>query len=373
MDRGRENVPAIQEETEGLENESKVSSEIEPTKDETPYETVERVLAEIQQADGQDSGEENDQEETNERQTRGRQDNAVRQQAQEIAPPASFNAEEKEAFNKAPKKVKEAFNRLMASRETHFHRVNTDLQRRSAEIASIMETVTPYYNSKPELMEAGYTPARFIGSLVAAHQKLLNPETKIEALLGLAEDVGIEPEDLMAIRDKYQGTGRAPARAAQVPITSAPEFIAIQNELHALRSQISQPAIDEQVRGINDVINARDAQGRYIYPKMHEPGFYENSVKPLAQSLLKAAPTLTAAEAVKRAYQSLEPSAAFNQASHSASVAQQSNTNRQPSAISVRGRTSAPTSLDAGEFPPEALSGSARDTAAWVMKQLRGN
>lgn len=366
MEEGREDLSELQDSDEErilIEEEEYYEDEEEATDseedDESIHDMVARLSKEIEAENEEESSEEPDQQ-------------YAEQEPVEIADPyespAALSARSKEALARLPKYIREEIAALEKSRERTFHSAIQRARSEERESRSVREAIRPYYVSHPELAESGITESQFVTRLVAAHQKLTNPKTALQTWMGIGSQIGIDERHLADIAENYGGD-----KPAQVDIKAHPEFQALQQTVGQLQSQITAaqnaPVIAKVNEELNSVFLERDAQGNYVYPLMTRPGFYEQRVKPLALNLARIDPSLTATEAIKRAYAAVTGQG-YSSQPNGAGLPARNIQNSKPSAISVRGRTSIPTRSNDGDFaPPEVLNGTMHDLVEWAAKR----
>jgi len=224
----------------------------------------------------------------------------------------------------------------------------------------------------PELQSEGFTESKLVASLLAAHQRLTNPETAIQAYAELGMQLGLDSDKLSDLL----GDAGKPRNAASVDISQHPQFVALQNELKRVSSvvggaqkQYEERAVGEALKEVQALQNEKDQFGRFRYPKLHDAEFLERT-KPLVSALAKSLPDLSYGEILRRAHDSLEGSASPAQANQSRLANQRQLAAPQAAGVSVRGK-SAPSSAGLmEEITAEAL-GDARSSAMWALKQLR--
>jgi hypothetical protein len=377
MSTGREGLQEVQEgEQPGVEAEEEYIEEgedygeDEEIEDETARETVERVLRESKE---QDAGAEAETEDEPQAQEQPDVEPAAEPKlSKDYEPPARFNAHEKESFNKAPKKVKEAIHRMVSDHERRFMQVKGEVTAAQAEARHIVEAVRPYLLAHPELTEQGYTESKIVSGLIASHQKLTNPETAVEKWLDIGAQIGIGQETLLALREQSGASNPAPA--------ANPEFQALQTQVNTLTSEREQWQQQQNAAAVNSITAelsvVRDEMdpvtGQYLRPELHQDAFIDQA-KPLVSALIGSVPGMSYGDALKSAYQTLTGRSVngnANQAPQPRHPNNQTPSRANTAAVSVRGRSAPMTQGQDVELPQEAL-GSARESVAWALQQLR--
>lgn len=374
MSEGREDVSGVQEEAEVLSTLEPEAPEIDDgPKEETARQTVERVLKAAEK-EAEEAETDEDKTAVEKSQVAPKKPEKAKkaprpEPAAEIRAPNRFKVEHKEVFNKLPPELKRALSDMVRDHEGSYTRAMQTAAAKEKEAAHVIEAVRPYLLAHPELQDAGYTESRIVSSLIAAHQRLTNPKTAKQAYYELGKQIGIPDATLQGIV----------AGQAQEPpdITQHPQFRALQQELNQVKSTIGNSqqqqfnaTVDTIVSEIEAVREETDANGRYLYPRLHDAEFLE-SAKPLVSALRKARPQLSYGAAFKEAHQILNGGHS-SQPIQARLPAKQTNEQARAAAVSVRGRSAvaAPSQLDSSEIPPEAL-GSAADSVRWALKQLR--
>lgn len=344
-------------------------------KNESARETVERVLREASKEDG--TGSKNVKPEKHPGTTKeAKGPTSVRQTppAEDVKPLGRLTVPQREVFNKLPPPLKTAYNEMIRSHEQKFTEVTSKAAQKEKDAQHVIETVRPYLLAHPELQEAGFTESKLVSSLVATHQRLTNPQTSISEYVKIGKGLGIPDEVLQQISGASGQKGGQP-----VNISQHPEFRALQDELNRIKSEVDGRKTQEVNSTVSRILSEmetvreeKDGNGKYLYPELFDDAFLDR-VKPLVSALVGADPKLSYGEALKRARNTLLGVPGYsNQQSQTRLPAGSANNNRATAAaVSVRGRVSAP--LVPGEvqdIPPEAL-GSARDTVAWALKQMR--
>lgn len=289
--------------------------------------------------------------------------------ADRFDPPQRLSAKQKEVFNALPPPLKAAVGSLFAEHERTFTAAMIQTRQAEANARSVVEAVQPFAT---KWAERGFTVPSAIAALAAANERLTDEKTKREAYLALGRDIGIDFDEVAAI-----ARGEAPAAQAGAGISSHPEIVALRQELAALRSEREQ-SVTQQVQQTAQSIAAelaavRDEQdqfGRYLYPEMHEEGFFERA-KPLVSGLRATIPGLSYADALKRAYSALTGNQTGNsqQPNQARFPAKQEPQQRALSAaVSVRGRTMPQTT---GTLMPDKIPDSVRETTRMALEQLR--
>lgn len=362
---------------------TEITEEVETNEPETPEESVREALKELQEsADHGGEGEEAPQAEEPiqeqpkpEKVTKGKKAKEAQaaEPVEDISPPQRLNATDKETFNKLPPRLKMATARMFKEIEANFTRTQQEMQSLIQENQHLISSVRPYYTSNPDLAASGITESQLITALIGAHMKLTNPKTDRAAIEKLASDRGYR---IQFVDDS--GAVQQTSSAQAPSLESSPAFQAIHSELEGLRewkkqqeeAQVSSrsASIISELQG---VMNEKDQFGRYRYPEMHEPDFFERA-KPLVSALVGTISGLSYGDALKRAYSSMtgkpiENSAQLNQARFPSTNTQ----NRAVSAaVTVRGRSSSPMSYPASETQVSANE-TPEQSARIALEELR--
>jgi len=371
MSEGREDVSAVQEEPiddEALEVDDVEDEELEDddTSNETARETAERVLKDLQEEDNGESSPENEEVENKV------QDKEVLEPEPEVDydAPSRFTPTQKAVFKRASPQMKRALADLVSNTESAFTKGMTKVAAREKEASHVVEAVRPYYTQHPELAENGYSESSFISGLVAVHQKLSNPQTARAEIIRIARDNGMG--DLINEETAIESGAML-----------TPEMQALQNQNNELSSKVDSLTTAERQRELAPVVNQyeqvrqlKDASGQLMYPELYDDAFLDQA-KPLVEAFVKTVPGITAGEALLRAHARLtgrNGDFGNNQPTRLPTTDNKTLQRATSANVSVRGKTSAPAApVIPNEFPKEALSSNPRDTAAWVLKNMRGN
>lgn len=205
-------------------------------------------------------------------------------QAQEIPPPISWRAEEKEAFKALPKPVQETIARREAEREKAWNRSQMEVsqyRRKYQELDSVLAPLEETWARN------GLTAGAVIRNFVAWQKHLdTNPQ---QALAELAQSYGISPETI----------GQA---APQIDPTISHLQQQIQQLQQALttREQSEEQAYMGQVeQGISMFAEEKGADGKPLRPYFND--IYQDML-PIAQALKQANPTASPTEILAAAY-----------------------------------------------------------------------
>lgn len=223
--------------------------------------------------------------------------------------PTDWTAEEKEMFYKAPKKVREAFQRRSREMQAQFTKVTQRIAEKERHVDDVVGVTNKYI---AKWGRAGLTPAQAVSALASMQDRLTAPEVsnRKEAFAELFVNSGLTADDFM---DIIQGAGKTlpqqPAQPRQQPALTQAD-IARQQYIDSMMQQQYLTQVNTAVSQIETVRNERDVSGRFIYPKMHDQQFLETQIKPLASVMMQQQPNITWGEAAKRAYLALDPSVA---------------------------------------------------------------
>jgi len=222
----------------------------------------------------------------------------------ELRPPQRLTLEQKELFNKLPKKMKgvfkEAINQLESDYAEKMSFVNTKLRENDA----INEVIGRYMNKWGG--SYGMTPSQVFSSLAAAQDRLTDPdkENRKEAYAELFLKSGLTAQDFV---DILQGTGvniPQPQNNSQPVLTEQDRVRQnwIDTQISATFNNLKDSIADE-VRSVREMVGPN---GNYLYPKLHDNQYLLQRVKPLVSAIVSATPGISYGEAVKRAYTTLE-------------------------------------------------------------------
>lgn len=378
MEQGREELSELSAESEGLEPSVGGESDVDTSADdsyESARETVEREYEKLlKDSEAEEPGQESAEPEAKQRPekpVRAAKKGAEQPQPQQegqpfnIPAPARLSLEQKELFNQIPDKLKRGVHEMFRAHEAQFTQGMQKLNAREREASGVLEAVHPYLYKHPELQEAGFTPSRLVGALIAAHQRLTDPAQSRPAIAELAEQAGLDPSIVQAIRGSQQQI----PQQQQIP-TLPPEAKEAIDYVNKLRQQQMGQLQQNIAAELTAVQNEIGPDGRYARPYLHDVAFLEKW-KPLVSAL---AGTMSYANAGKEAYRILtggqqDNSSQINQARLPANNQMQ---RAQQAAVSVRGR-SAPASTATGaldDIPTEDL-GDARQTVKLALENMR--
>lgn len=340
-------------------------------KEESPRETARRVLEETKKAEGlsKDKKEQPKGKEGGEAKQKEEKQEQVKQ-PQEVKTPSRFNAEERIAFEKLDPGMKQAVSRMVTDHQRKMTETTQKASQAEQNAKHLVETVRPYLHSRPHLMEAGYTEAGLVQGLIAVHEKLENPKTKVQEWLKIGQQSKIPGIEKVAELVSQQNGNTAQQAPAADP--------ALHNKINQLESYIRQQqqsqteaVVSQQVREIEAVRNERDATGNFKFPELYEDAFLDR-VRPLANAYLETGTARTLGQAVKLAHSALtgKPFQAGSQAGPS-NEQEQTQKQQAPAPKSLRGQPQqGGNPLNSMEIPEEALA-NPRASAAWALEQLR--
>jgi hypothetical protein len=359
----------IEETTEETTNESEPQIE----KDETVRDTVKRALEEEKaKVESPDKEELKPDKPVSDPLKAPKKAKKQQQQAPEFKGPPRFNAAEKEALAKAPAEVQLAIGRMVQEHEAKFTKTQQQLSYALQEAGAVAEAAKPLLM---ELADRGIPASLGIQGLVAAHQKLINPATATDKVFEIINTSPVDKQRLLAL---LQGEEPGSDGTATVTpdIAQHPQFVAMQTQLNTLLSQqqqVEQQRFNQTVQSITSEMEAvqmeKDQFGRFRYPKLHEPEFLDK-VKPLVSALVGNVPGLSYAEALKRAYWSIEGQSTGNSDQQNQTRLPESNNQQRAlsAAVSVRGKSSPGAT---GLAIPDKIPDSVRDTVRMALEQLR--
>lgn len=300
---------------------------------ETPQESARKALEELQsakQSDGDSSQEAPNEKQqlegqTNEPKKRGRPPlPKVDANDPEMRPPLRFDLQAKEAFNKAPPQVRKAIHKAVRDLEAMSTRATQEASKHANEARHIVEAVRPYLLAHPELAERGITESVFVSGLVAAHQKLISPETKEKTFIELAHSTG----NAHLLRDDAGQSASSQPDIANHPVVQ--QLIEQNKRLQQMiepgynRAQQAQRSEEERLvdsitAELSAVQNETDAYGNYVYPELHDEAFVKKW-NPLVSALVGTAGK-SYADAAKQAVLILRSKPEANQVNQAKSPA----------------------------------------------------
>lgn len=287
----------------------------------------------------------------------------------ELLAPERFDLKTKEIFNQLPPELKKAVHSTVKNLEGMATRATQDARKAAEDNRFIQEAVQPYV---AEFGRLGLTAPQGIATLLAAHKRLVTPETSKEAYIALGKDLGFDTSFLEQDGESTNGN---------VDLSKHPQIQQLAAENKRLREMIEpvHSGIQKQQQSQNDaaeaqifneltsVINETDSSGRYVNPKLHEEEFLE-AWKPLVSALIRTDKTIkTYKEAGQRAYDRL-----VGRSSSQSNQAKLPQNNRSVTAgVSVRGRNSAP--ISARELTETEISkDETPEQSAWrALEDLR--
>lgn len=380
MPEGAITIPGIREESEDLDFvpdlEEDASEETETndagSETETTRETVERELNRLKnEASGEDS-----KAQTNPAAQGGKTKGSKEPVAAAITPvpaPARMTAAQKELFEKLPPELQKSMAKTYSDLHGMATKATQAARKAEREATHVVEAVRPYLLAHPELQAEGFTEARLVSSLLAAHQRLSDPKTAKKAYAELGMQIGIDADKISDLLGED-----ATPRGNDFDISQHPQFVALQTQLNQVTSvlggaqkQKEQAAVGEAFKEVEALQNERDQFGRFRYPKLHDGDFLERT-KPLVSALARSLPSLGYGELLRRAHDILEGQGSPPQGNQPRLAANNSNKQlaTQAAGVSVRGKSAPAVSGQMEEIPDEAL-GDARSSALWALKQLR--
>lgn len=264
--------------------------------------------------------------------------------SENIAPPQRWSAESKEWFNKLPPQAKKEFAKAAREQEAYFTNVAQQLAAVRKEYQELDE-ITKVYG--PTLHERGLSVTQAIREFFAANHAL--EKEPVAALKRIMAAKGVTVDQL---RDGDEPSGK-PSKAENEQIAL------LRSELEQLKlkeyereSYTREQAVTSIADEFSQVRDQQDGQGRYLYPKMHEPGFMQG-LKPLVIALRESHPEISWGEALKRAYHFREGTPAYTQQPNFSPQQQQQQSqpkiNNRARAVSTAMRTSGGNAVNLGE------------------------
>jgi hypothetical protein len=237
--------------------------------------------------------------------------------------PARFTAEEKEFFNKLPDKLKPAYKKGFDDMQADYTKTKQflydgvkqldtekeELAKERAEFGEMRTTVQRYLS---KWGSQGVSPEKAIMALASVQDELTHPDKEVRkaTYAKLLISSGLEPEDFAEI---LGGQVRQPEPSRNiVQPTLTPQEIQRQSYIDSLIArdqQLQAQSVNQQVQTVVNEIEAvremKAQDGRYLYPKLHDPSFVER-VKPLVVATMETT-GCGWGEAFKRAYAASVP------------------------------------------------------------------
>ena len=374
---GGEGVQELREESAGIDEPirgegDEIEDDDATPENETPRETVEREYGLLKK---KNSGDADSQASPATKRGKTKGDVGVQQPLfkEPMAPPAMLSAAHKEAFSKLPPDLQKATSDVITRYQGAMTKATTEARRAQKDAEHIVETVRPYLLSHPELQAEGFTEAKIVSGLLAAHQRLTNPESALQAYAELGMQIGIDQDKISEILSIGSGRGGVGG-----DISQHPQFMALQKKLDSVtsyldgtRQQQVQSVASRAVSEMEEARNQRDQSGRYLYPELHDVNFLERT-KSLVPALAKNFPELDHGALLVRARNILVGQNGGLAQVNQPRLPQQSQTRVSPTDadVSVRGKSAPVVSGQMDDIPESALT-DARASAAWALKQLR--
>lgn len=167
------------------------------------------------------------------------------EEVEQITPPNSWRADEKELFKTLPVAVQKQISERELQRERVFTQRTTELSKKLKQYGELDEIFEPYAN---ELEARGATPAQVVRQLVAI-QKMMDENPK-ETIARIAAGYGLTPEEFL-IQEAQ----------AQDGSNGNPQMKQILNELNALKASIAQReqlSVLEREQSQNDAMTKQE-------------------------------------------------------------------------------------------------------------------
>lgn len=237
-----------------------------------------------------------------------------KKRVEEIPAPESFSAEAKEAFYKFPKAIRKEVKKRYDDMHADYTRKTQEVAQVYNQAKPVIEIVNKYL---PRWGKVGLTPESALSAILATNDQLVDPDPKVrkQAYSELFVNSGLTGQDFIDILeqagsplvDKFKGQS-----TQQAPLTEQEKYR--QNWIDSQIQQQYQQQVNTAVSEIQAVRDERDAQGRYLWPRMHDQNVLEGQIKPLASNLIQQQSQygqyLSWGDAVKRAYLALYPESA---------------------------------------------------------------
>lgn len=235
----------------------------------------------------------------------------------DIKAPARFTAEEKEVFNKLPpelkKTAKKAFDDMQADYTKTKQFLSDGVRQLEAEKALNSELTKTMNRYLTKWGSNGITPEQAITALASVQDELTNPDKEVrkQAYARLLVNSALSPEDFVEILGGQVPQSQPQQNNSQPPLLTEAEksrqlYIdsLIERDRNLKRQQEEQEVLTV-VQEIEQVREAKDANGRYLYPKLHDHSFVEQA-KPLVLAIMRTTGD-SWGNAFKKAYQTLVP------------------------------------------------------------------
>lgn len=297
--------------------------------------------------------------------------------AETVDPPSRFTARQKELFAQAPRELQQGYAQAIKDLQSQYTKQVYNLNRERGEIGGIREAIKPL---SAELRRRGLTESQGITALSQAHLDSVSddPEVRLKQLTKQ-----FSKNDIFEAAKRLGGGGsqNGSAGGQQADISQHPEYVGLKQRLDQVTSWMTETQTQQTsaqaetfVQELQTVINEKDAQGRYLYPELHDADFRERA-KPFVIQLGQTSPDLSFGDRLKRVTLMFRgqtsPQGDLNRAPGTElqpQNGQQSTPRAQP--ISVRGKAT-PTSggmltPDAAEIPDDVDG-----TVDYVARMMR--
>jgi hypothetical protein len=271
---------------------------------------------------------------------------------EKVLPPQLFSVKAKEAFLRADPVIKKEVADMVGRLQAHGTKLFQNAQRATQESKDILEAIRPYEAD----WDLGNIPRAQALRQICAAQKYLT-ENRENGIALLVDSMRL---DRRKVAEALLG-GQIPQQNGQAQPQSsyaaAPVNEQLLNEINDLKMWRAQQEeqrqayhaqqIEQEGRAIASEVeqlrNEVGADGRILYPKLHDPDFLRTIV-PLVDEAKKANPALTWIDAYRNLYHYLvgDPGASpsFQEPTRNSSANQLQRA--RAASVSIRGRTSAP-------------------------------
>lgn len=272
---------------------------------------------------------------------------------EDIKPPASWAASDKEWFNSQPLEAKRAYAKRAGDMERQFHKIMQERAEEKKQIGGLQEVLEPY---KQKWQLQGINDTQVIGSLLAAQDMLNN-----DFVGGMKELARMKGVTLTELAEAAEIGGESYSRTQQNGVNVPPQDNHLQqlyqmvnninNKLQMQEQTVQQQQADQEVQELYSVRDTTDQLGRYQYPELHDDTFVTQQITPMYLALKQQFPTMSPSDRLKRVY-----TAVTGKTPQAGQQVQSSNNrNGTRSLKSVRGSTGAVTKPLTNDDVPDSI------------------
>ncbi len=240
----------------------------------------------------------------------GKQPSNQKKVEPDFEPPARFTAEEREKFDKLPRNMKPLVRKAFEEMQSDYTKAKAVLNESLRQSGGVINVINRYI---AKWGQNGVTPEQAISALASAQDNLTNPDREVrkKEYTKLFVNSGLTGQDFLDILEA-SGKPLPNNQSTQEESRLRPDEIEAINYAKYMRSQHEQQQQQQMMSEaqaaaseIDAVRQEKDHSGRYLYPKLFDPAFLTEHVKPLVSKLVATLP-ISYAEATKRAYAALE-------------------------------------------------------------------